>query len=277
MPKAADAEVVPVTRPKPQRVLRFQRLLGFFLCCIIVTSSFRLLTFHDTFLQGKHSARVTTVHRSQLQAICKSIRTPAGPPQSFNTAARTVNDRFVPGTPPVLLRNAKIWTGARNGTEIVYGDVLLDRGLVVAVGYIPPSLLDGVRQSSRSEVRVEDVGGAWITPGLVDLHSHLGVFSAPALSGKSCHFLLSIVYLCWRLITFEGASDGNSHNAPILPWLRSIDGLNTHDEAYELAIAGGVTTAQILPGSANNIGQAFCLLFDLYSCLLIPRWSIVCH
>jgi hypothetical protein len=43
--------------------------------------------------------------------------------------------------------------------------------------------------------------------------------------------------------------------APILPWLRSIDALNTHDASYELAIAGGVTTAQILPGSANNIGS----------------------
>lgn len=55
----------------------------------------------------------------------------------------------------------------------------------------------------------------------------------------------------------QGASDGNSHKGPILPWLRSIDGLNTHDAAYELAIAGGVTTAQILPGSANNIGSPF--------------------
>jgi imidazolonepropionase-like amidohydrolase len=50
----------------------------------------------------------------------------------------------------------------------------------------------------------------------------------------------------------------NSYKAPILPWLRSIDGLNTHDAAYELAVAGGVTTAQILPGSADNIGgQSF--------------------
>jgi hypothetical protein len=59
----------------------------------------------------------------------------------------------------------------------------------------------------------------------------------------------------WLLL--QGAADSNSHKAPILPWLRSIDGLNTHDAAYELAIAGGVTTAQVLPGSANNIGQAF--------------------
>jgi hypothetical protein len=43
----------------------------------------------------------------------------------------------------------------------------------------------------------------------------------------------------------------------ILPWLRSIDDINTHDAAYELAIAGRVTTALILPGSANNIGRAF--------------------
>ena len=59
----------------------------------------------------------------------------------------------------------------------------------------------------------------------------------------------------------QGASDFNSHKAPILPWLRSIDGLNTHDAAYELAVAGGVTTAQILPGSANNIGQQFLIEF----------------
>jgi imidazolonepropionase-like amidohydrolase len=89
-----------------------------------------------------------------------------------------------------------IWTGARNGTEIVYGDVLLDRGLVVAVGYIPPSLLDGVRQlSGTTEIRVEDLGGAWVTPGLVDLHSHLGVLSAPYLSGQSLSFPPR-----WRLI-----------------------------------------------------------------------------
>jgi hypothetical protein len=70
------------------------------------------------------------------------------------------------------------------------------------------------------------------------------------------------------LALLQGALDGNSHNAPILPWLRSIDGLNTHDAAYELAIAGGVTTAQILPGSANNIGQAFVNFYHLFKLLI---------
>jgi len=55
--------------------------------------------------------------------------------------------------------------------------------------------------------------------------------------------------------SLSGAKDGNSHNGPILPWLRSLDGLNTHDESYPLSIAGGVTTALILPGSANAIGK----------------------
>ena len=52
-----------------------------------------------------------------------------------------------------------------------------------------------------------------------------------------------------------GATDVNSPNGPILPWLRSVDGLNTHDDAYELAMAGGVTSAQVLPGSRNVIGR----------------------
>lgn len=56
-------------------------------------------------------------------------------------------------------------------------------------------------------------------------------------------------------LSVSGADDTNSHHGPVLPWLRSLDGLNTHDESYQLAMAGGVTTAQILPGSANNIGM----------------------
>lgn len=57
------------------------------------------------------------------------------------------------------------------------------------------------------------------------------------------------------LTGYIGAFDVNSPNGPIVPWLRSIDAFNTHDDAFELAIAGGVTSAQILPGSGNAIGQ----------------------
>lgn len=52
----------------------------------------------------------------------------------------------------------------------------------------------------------------------------------------------------------EGSADTNSLKGLVLPWLRSLDGLNTHDEAYKLSISGGVTTANVLPGSADAIG-----------------------
>lgn len=58
----------------------------------------------------------------------------------------------------------------------------------------------------------------------------------------------------------SGADDVNSMKGLINPWLRSVDGLNTHDDAYQLSVAGGVTTSLILPGSADAIGgQAFAM------------------
>lgn len=85
---------------------------------------------------------------------------------------------------------------------------------------------------------VIDAKNAWVTPGIVDIHSHLGDAPSPEL---------------------EGAVDDNSEKGPIQPWLRSLDGLNTHD-TYALSIAGGVTTALVLPGSLNAIGgQAFAI------------------
>ena len=72
----------------------------------------------------------------------------------------------------------------------------------------------------------------------MDPHSHLGDASSPAL---------------------DGAVDDNSLKGTIQPWLRSVDGLNTHDDSYALSIAGGVTTALVLPGSANAIGQSVSL------------------
>jgi hypothetical protein len=77
-----------------------------------------------------------------------------------------------------------------------------------------------------------------------------------------------------KLDTIVGATDLNSPNGPILPWLRSVDGLNTHDEAYELAMAGGVTSAQVLPGSSNVIGRGIAMRQRLQdSKILHFRWS----
>jgi len=73
-----------------------------------------------------------------------------------------------------------------------------------------------------------------MTAGIVDLHSHLENNASPEL---------------------RGAADTNSLEGITEPWLRSLDGLNTHDESYMLSISGGITTVVVLPGSANAISK----------------------
>ncbi|KAI0722347.1 composite domain of metallo-dependent hydrolase [Cerioporus squamosus] len=160
---------------------------------------------------------------SDILERCASLRNTPGP---FSGCCSGI------GTRPTLIKNVTLWTGARNGTEIVYGDIYLDKGLVQGIGYIPEVLY------ANKDTEVVDARGGWVTPGLIDLHSHAGLVSAPITAG---------------------ALELDSPNGPILPWLRSIDGLNTHDAAFAYAVAGGVTTVQVLPDNGHNAigGQAF--------------------
>lgn len=69
-----------------------------------------------------------------------------------------------------------------------------------------------------------------------------------------------LIQILWveSYVCDPGASDTNSFKAPTMPYLRSLDAFNTHDTAFALSRSGGVATALILPGSADNIGgQAF--------------------
>ncbi|KAJ2931515.1 hypothetical protein H1R20_g5580, partial [Candolleomyces eurysporus] len=123
-----------------------------------------------------------------------------------------------------------IWTGKKNGTEVIERDILMDKGIIKSIGHL--DVASGLVASYGSRLVVVDAEGAWVTPGIVDVHSHLGDYSSPAM---------------------QGATDANSFQGTIEPWLRSLDALNTHD-TYPLSIAGGVTTSLILPGSGNAIG-----------------------
>ncbi|GBE80175.1 predicted protein [Sparassis crispa] len=223
--------VLPISTPPTRRSPR-RKPTVLALCALATT-----LAVYNTYLTSTVSTSNSTVqvqhiplNAQQILGQCAALRATVGP--SIDFLERQRSDRFEPGTPPILIRNATIWTGARNGTETVRGDLYLEQGIVKGIGYVSQSLYAHV----ESLVEVNAQGG-WVTPGLVDLHSHLGIFSTPVLSG---------------------AYDVNSAHGPILPWLRSIDAFNTHDESIRLAIAGGVTSAQILPGSGNAIGgQAF--------------------
>jgi len=64
------------------------------------------------------------------------------------------------------------------------------RGLIKAIGDVPFSLLEEFQSESMS-LKVIKADGAWVTPGIVDLHSHIGVGSVPELDGK---FYMLLVY-----------------------------------------------------------------------------------
>ena len=125
---------------------------------------------------------------------------------------------------PIVLRGARIHTVA--GPVIENGTLIIQDGRIQEV-------IESDRIILPPDAKVIDVSGKVIIPGLVDSHSHLGVYSRPAVKANS---------------------DGNESTDPITSVVRALDSLNPFDPGIRMANAGGVTTANIMPGSANVIG-----------------------
>jgi len=125
---------------------------------------------------------------------------------------------------PLAYRGARIHTVA--GPVIDGGTIVVHKGKIVAVGAD-----DAVKLPEGATV--VDASGKTIIPGLVDTHSHIGIWSRPHVPGNS---------------------DGNEGSGPVQPGLRAIDAIYPDDPGIKMAVAGGVTTANIMPGSGNVIG-----------------------
>jgi len=123
---------------------------------------------------------------------------------------------------PTLIRNATVLTATNQ--EIDGGDVLMQGGKIVSVGKNLAAPADAV---------VIDGRGKFVTPGIIDIHSHLGVYPSPSN---------------------EATQDGNEATKPATPEVRSENSVWPQDPGFTRALAGGVTAMQILPGSANLIG-----------------------
>lgn len=103
--------------------------------------------------------RVTAQFKENVLSQCAALRTTPGPPAGF--AARDESDRFEAGTNATLIRNCLIFTGRDNGTDVVRGDIMLDKGIIRSIGDIADSLI-----RATPNLTVVDAKGAWVTPGL---------------------------------------------------------------------------------------------------------------
>ncbi len=165
---------------------------------------------------------------ASLAAAACTAQAPAPPAAPAETAAgKPARAPFsstyaAPASPPTLIRNATILTGT--GTRIDGGDVLLVDGRIAAVGQA---------LAAPEGAAVIDASGRWVTPGLIDVHSHMGVYASPGT---------------------ESASDGNESTDPVTPQVWAEHSVWPQDPGLEAALQGGVTSMQILPGSANLIG-----------------------
>ncbi len=133
---------------------------------------------------------------------------------------------------PTLITNATILTGT--GERLDDASLLMADGKITFVG----------EGEAPDDATVVDAAGRWVTPGIIDAHSHLGVYASP---GVKAH------------------SDGNESTNPTTPDVWAEHSVWPQDPQFALALAGGITTLQTLPGSANLFGGRGVTLKNVYS------------
>ena len=122
----------------------------------------------------------------------------------------------------ILIKNANIYDG--EGNEFKGTDLLIQDRKIIAIGKDLPA---------TNDFKVIDASDKWVTPGIIDIHSHMGVYPAPGVSTSS---------------------DGNEATSPVTADVWAEHSIWVQDPQYALALKGGVTAFHILPGSANLIG-----------------------
>jgi imidazolonepropionase-like amidohydrolase len=169
-------------------------------------------------------------------SACSTARPPAPQPAAPPPARDTTTAPRPAAADPVVfastyqplparttvIRNATILTAA--GPTIQAGSVLLRDGKVAAVGAALPTPVDAV---------IIDGTGKWVTPGIIDTHSHLGVYAAPGIAAQQ---------------------DGNELTDPVTAQVWAEHSVWPQDPQFALALAGGITALEVLPGSGNLIG-----------------------
>jgi len=130
----------------------------------------------------------------------------------------------------MLIVNGRILTMADKNYET--GFVWIKEKKIVSLGDMKDLPKEALEKNENDE-RILDVKGAWVMPGLIDAHCHVGISEEKVgMIGDDC----------------------NEMTTPITPQLRAIDGINPMDAAFHDAIMAGITSLMIGPGSSNVVG-----------------------
>ncbi|MXO75313.1 amidohydrolase family protein [Altererythrobacter aerius] len=163
-------------------------------------------------------------------ALAACATTHSGETDASSATAAAIDKNPYPSTyrpypgAPMALVGATVFDGA--GGQIEGGTVLFEGGKIVAVGGPDLAVPAGY-------TRIEGAG-KFVTPGIIDIHSHLGDYPTPSV---------------------EAHSDGNEATDPTTPEVWAEHSVWPQDPGFSRALAnGGVTSLQILPGSANLMG-----------------------
>lgn len=147
---------------------------------------------------------------------------------SFGSGRLALADEPKPG--PLVFTNATIYTAVAD-EPIKNGVMVVENGKILWVGEADAK---GMPDKARlANAQMFDLKDKVLIPGLVDTHSHIGLYGKPGVQANS---------------------DGNEMSGPVQPGVRAIDSVWPDDPGIRMAVAGGVTTANIMPGSGNVIG-----------------------
>lgn len=182
------------------------------------------------------SVELSNFRTIQLNAILEKCSQYHAPPvrYQFPISSTRLNPRWTTlsgQNESVLLQNATLFDGDAFLPEPV--DILFQKGVIKS---IVPTSQSKLRSSSGSEINVIQMGGRYVTPGLVDMHSHHTVESWPLLSATS------------------DSNEMNPATGPLTPFVRIVDSIKPYDVATKIIASGGITSSLILPGSANIMG-----------------------
>ncbi|KAH6661396.1 carbohydrate esterase family 9 protein [Truncatella angustata] len=228
-------EVEAYTYRRPQFRRRLRRACSFPIVIALglsfAVSYLCLLIGRETLLRSSTSDAFASV---ALQKFEKSIQQCAArtrfplevPPESRKENPRWNGVRGQNET--IALRNATLFDGVSFASAPV--DIIFSKGLITAVS--PASSAESILENGAQY----NLDGRYVTPGLVDMHSHHLEMPWPGV---------------------EAVDDGNEMHelfGPLTPFVKITESLKAYDKATKIIASGGVTSSLLIPGSANIMG-----------------------